>query len=120
VSELLFRVTAEDCDWTYTRGTGPGGQKRNKTSSKVRCVHRASGAWAESDATRSQHDNKRIAFRAMAESSQFKAWHRLETARRLGQLIDIDEKVNREMSRIRVEGKREGKWVELGPDETLT
>ena len=39
--ELLFSVTAADCDWQYIRGTGPGGQKRNKTETKVRCVHRA-------------------------------------------------------------------------------
>lgn len=26
----LFSVTAQDCDWSYTRGTGAGGQKKIK------------------------------------------------------------------------------------------
>jgi len=113
--ETLFTVSANDCDWTYMRGTGPGGQKRNKTSSKVRCLHRASGAIGESDETRSQHDNKRLAFRKMAESAEFKAWHKLETARRLGTLIDVDDYVNRTMrdSNLKVEGKVDGKWVPI-------
>lgn len=113
--ETLFTVSANDCDWTYMRGTGPGGQKRNKTSSKVRCLHRASGAIGESDETRSQHDNKRLAFRKMAESAEFKAWHKLETARRLGTLIDVDDYVNRTMrdDNLKVEGKVDGKWVPI-------
>lgn len=40
------------------RGAGPGGQKRNKTSSAVRATHTATGLSATSDTTRSQHDNK--------------------------------------------------------------
>ena len=28
--ELLFSVTAADCDWSYTKGTGAGGQKKTK------------------------------------------------------------------------------------------
>jgi protein subunit release factor B len=91
--EVLFRVTAADCDWQYMRGTGPGGQKRNKTESKVRCVHRASGATGESDETRNQQQNKRIAFRKMAETKEFKAWHKIECAKRLGKLAEIEENV---------------------------
>ncbi len=113
--EVLFTVTANDCDWTYTRGTGPGGQKRNKTSSKVRCVHRASGAWGESDETRSQHDNKRLAFRKMAETKEFKAWHKIETAKRMGNLVSIEDNVNMAMRdhNLKVEGRVDGVWVPI-------
>lgn len=113
--EILFTVTANDCDWSYTRGTGPGGQKRNKTSSKVRCTHRASGAVGESDETRSQHDNKRLAFRKMAETKEFKSWHKIETARKLGQEIDLNETVDTMMKdvNLRVEGRVDGKWVPI-------
>jgi hypothetical protein len=115
MSGLLFRVTANDCDWSYTRGTGPGGQKRNKTSSKVRCTHRASGAVGESDETRSQHDNKRLAFRKMAETKEFKTWHKIETAKRLGNLISIEDNVKTAMreSNLRIEGRVDGKWVPI-------
>ena len=111
--EVLFTVGANDCDWTYMRGTGPGGQKRNKTESKVRCTHRASGAIGESDETRSQHDNRRLAFRKMAESKEFKAWHRIEVSRRTGQLIDVNDKVDKMMrdANLRVEGRVDGRWV---------
>ena len=122
--EVLFSVTANDCDWEYMRGTGPGGQKRNKTESKVRCVHRDSGAVGESDETRSQHDNKRKAFVKMAATPQFRAWHKMETARRMGQLADLNERVDNAMkdSNLRVEGKVDGRWVpvEQAPFEEET
>ena len=110
--EFLFTVTASDCEWQYIRGTGPGGQKRNKTETKVRCLHRASGAVGESDLTRSQHENKKIAFRKMAESNEFRVWHKIETARRLGDKLTIEEKVDRAMAdtNLVIEGKVDGKW----------
>ena len=120
--ELLFSVTASDCDWQYIRGTGPGGQKRNKTESKVRCTHRASGAVGDSDLTRSQHENKKIAFRKMVESKEFRLWHKLETARRLGDKLTIEEKVDRAMidKNLKIEGKVDGKWAEINDDISRT
>jgi len=41
--------------------------------------------------------NKREAFRKCAETKQFKAWHRVETLRRLGKLKDIDRIVDEQM-----------------------
>ena len=117
--ELLFSVTAADCDWQYLRGTGPGGQKRNKTETKVRCVHRDSGAVGESDLTRSQHENKKIAFRKMVESKEFRLWHKLETARRLGDKLTIEEKVNRAMEdrNLKIETRVDGKWTETNGED---
>lgn len=117
--ELLFSVTAADCDWSYTRGTGKGGQKKNKTSSAVHCMHRASGAHGYSEASRSQLDNRRDAFRKMAESKEFQNWHRLETAKRAGQLATIEETVAREMRNVKVEIKSEGKWTAVDKDAIL-
>jgi protein subunit release factor B len=116
--ELLFSVRASDCRWEYFRGTGPGGQKRNKTESGVRCTHVASGAVGESDETRSQHENKKKAFRKMAESAEFKAWHILETARRTGLLQHIEEKVDEMMREIKVEifDAKQGKWTDFIDD----
>ncbi|MBP5300212.1 MAG: peptide chain release factor-like protein [Victivallales bacterium] len=46
------------CRIDLCRGTGPGGQKRNKTSTAVRITHLESGIAATDDATRSQHLNR--------------------------------------------------------------
>ena len=111
--ELLFSVTASDCEWSYTRGTGKGGQKKNKTSSAVHCMHRASGAHGYSEASRSQLDNKREAFRKMAESEKFRHWQKLETARRMGTLQAVEEEVERQMRNVKVEVKDDkGRWVD--------
>ncbi len=82
--ELLFSVTRDDCDWAEFRGSGPGGQHRNKVATAIRVVHRASGAIGQASDDRSQLTNRREAFRRMAETKEFKAWLRFETARRLG------------------------------------
>lgn len=118
--ELLFSITANDCEWSYTRGTGKGGQKKNKTSSAVHCMHRPSGAHGYSEASRSQRDNKEDAFRKMAETKEFKDWMRLEIARRSGQLLEIEDAVNREMKRVTVEVKdEEGRWTKVDRDAPL-
>ena len=113
--ELLFPVTKKDCRWDYYVGSGKGGQKRNKTANCVRCTHEASGAVGKSEEGRSQYHNKTEAFRKMAESSKFKAWIRLEKAKRMGVEARIEEEVEKAMhsKNIRVETKDEnGKWTE--------
>ena len=110
--KLLFSVTANDCEWSYTKGTGAGGQKRNKTSSAVHCIHKPSGAHGYSEASRSQLDNKREAFRKMAETSEFKKWHQLEVNRRTGIEAEIERYVEQELKKVRVEIKEDGKWTE--------
>ena len=56
---------AADCDFEAFRASGPGGQKRNKTSSAVRLTHRPSGESAIASESRSQHDNRRAALRRL-------------------------------------------------------
>ena len=108
---LLFSVTAADCEWSYTRGTGAGGQKKNKTSSAVHCTHRASGAHGYAEETRSQAKNRELAFTKMTETKDFKWWHRAEIMRRTGQAALIDAEIAREMRRVRIERKNdEGLW----------
>lgn len=112
--ELLFSVTAKDCEWSYTRGSGNGGQKKNKTSSAVHCMHRPSGAHGYSEASRSQHDNKRDAFVKMAESEQFRVWNRMEAMRRMGVLDEIDRVVARELAlNTKIEVRVDGVWREV-------
>ncbi len=46
------------CDVDTYRASGPGGQKRNKTSSAVRLRHGPSGLIVIAEESRSQHENK--------------------------------------------------------------
>src|SRR5262245_5758012 len=46
------------CEVDTYRASGPGGQKRNKTSSAVRLRHPASGLIVIAEESRSQHENK--------------------------------------------------------------
>ena len=110
--KLLFSVTSNDCEWSYTKGTGSGGQKKNKTSSAVHCMHRPSGAHGYSEASRSQLDNKKEAFQKMANTEEFKNWHRLETNRRTGVQAEIERTVEQQMKKVKVEIREDGKWAE--------
>ena len=47
------------------RGSGPGGQKRNKTSSGIRVTHEPTGCFAVATVKRSQQDNLRDALRSL-------------------------------------------------------
>ena len=114
--EKVLSVTANDCRWEYFRGTGAGGQKRNKTSNCVRCTHELSGAVGEARDSRSQRDNRESAFRRMCESKKMQTWLRIETARRIGKLMQIDDAVDREMKRIRVDRKNSSGLWEEWPD----
>lgn len=115
----LFSVTAQDCDWSYTRGTGAGGQKKNKTSSAVHCTHRASGAHGYSEASRSQVDNRRDAFEKMAATEKFQRWANLEFMRRTGEMLEIERSVERELTKVRTEIKIDGRWTEVRPDQLV-
>lgn len=49
------------CRWEAFRGPGPGGQKRNKTSSAIRITHEATGLSSIATDTRSQAKNRQLA-----------------------------------------------------------
>ena len=84
--QLLFSLTAKDFEFqTFCTG-GNGG---------VRCIHPPSGARGEHRDGREQFLNKREAFKKCVESKEFKAWHKVETMKRLGQLKDIENKVDK-------------------------
>lgn len=95
--ELLFSLTAKDFIFqTFCTG-GKGGQHRNAKQNGVRCIHPPSGAVAEHRDGRDQYRNKQEAFRKCCESHKFKAWHSIETMRRLGQLREIEKRVDEQL-----------------------
>ena len=113
--ELLVSVGKKDCTFKYYKGSGSGGQKKNKTENCCQCTHDASGAQASSEEGRSKDFNMRNAFKKMTQTEAFKKWLRIETARATGELEEIKKKVEHELkTNVKVEGKDEnGKWIKL-------
>jgi hypothetical protein len=66
------RLTEEQllaqCEVDTYRASGPGGQKRNKTSSAVRLRHPPSGLIVIAEESRSQHENRARALRRMRQA----------------------------------------------------
>ncbi|KAI9772911.1 MAG: hypothetical protein M1840_008793 [Geoglossum simile] len=60
-------IKEEDIEEAFLKGSGPGGQKINKTSSAVQLKHRPTGLITKSQATRSRSQNRNIARRLLAE-----------------------------------------------------
>ena len=68
-------VRPSDVEERFVRGTGPGGQKINKTSSTVWLRHGPTGVEVRCQRERSQADNRAVAWAELAD--------RVETRRRL-------------------------------------
>ncbi|OJJ43813.1 hypothetical protein ASPZODRAFT_122904, partial [Penicilliopsis zonata CBS 506.65] len=67
--QLPPRLQIDDADVTvsYLKGTGPGGQKINKTNSAVQIIHKPTGLVVKSQATRSRSQNEKIARQLLAD-----------------------------------------------------
>ena len=120
--EILFSVTKDQFDFETMRGTGPGGQKRNKTESAVRCTHKESGATGFSDETRHQQQNRKAAFAKCVASAKFKTWFKLEVARRMHDGLTVEQIVDQKMSRpqdFQIEIKEDGKWAKIKKEQVL-
>lgn len=88
--QLLFRLTEKDFRFQAKRGSGAGGQKRNKTSSAMQCFHDPSGAMGEAEDAREQSQNKKMAFKRCTETKEFQAWLNMKIAAAQGH-IEIEE-----------------------------
>lgn len=123
MKQLLFSVTAKDFDvQTFCTG-GNGGQHRNAKQNGVRIIHRASGARAEHRDGRDQGKNRKAAFEKLIETPQWKAWHKLEVARRVGILDEVEREVETAMDakNLKVEVKNEqGLWQSQGDSSGIS
>lgn len=55
----------KDCTLRFLRGSGPGGQHRNKTESAVVLTHTPTGVTGQAAERRSQADNRRMALQRL-------------------------------------------------------
>lgn len=120
--ELLFSLSKSDFEVQTFRSGGKGGQHQNTTDSGVRIIHKASGVAVECREERNQHENKKRAFRRLAEHKKFKAWVALECARVTGRLADIEQEVERitQDRYIKAEVKdANGRWIPWSKDSVV-
>lgn len=89
----LASVFEEDLEETFILGSGPGGQKVNKTASTVRLAHAPSGLTVKCGLNRSREMNRWLARRELAERILEKA-NAAESVRR-----QAAEKVRRQKRR---------------------
>lgn len=61
-----FDITKKDLIIEPVRGSGPGGQHRNKSYTGIRLTHIPTGTSSRSDESRSQKQNLKTAFRKLA------------------------------------------------------
>ena len=62
---LPVDVLLKDCQATTSRGSGPGGQHRNKTDSAVVLTHRPTGVTGQASERRSQIENQQKALKRL-------------------------------------------------------
>lgn len=67
-AELSDAQLLAQCEVDTYRASGPGGQKRNKTSSAVRLRHGPSGLSVIAEESRSQHENRARALRRLRQA----------------------------------------------------
>lgn len=92
--ERVLHITIHDCEVQTFRSGGAGGQNQNKRDTGVRIIHRPSGARGESREARTQLQNKKIAWRRMAESSEMQIWIRKAHAKAT---VEIDSWIEDQM-----------------------
>jgi protein subunit release factor A len=92
--QLLFSVTKKDLRVDTFRSGGKGGQNQNKRDTGVRITHVESGAVGESREERSQEQNKRRAFRRMAESDKFQKWLKVRAFQTSYVMKEVEKKVD--------------------------
>lgn len=112
--KLLFSLTKKDFEIQTMCAGGNGGQNQNKVSSAVRIVHKETGLQAVCRNHRDQAQNKKEAFRRLINSEKFQKWLKLEIARRCGDVLEVEQEVEKQMKEVnlKVEGKDEqGRWA---------
>ncbi len=107
----ILSVTLDDCTVQTFSAGGPGGQNQNRRSTGVRVIHPPSGARGESREERSQLQNKKAAFRRMANSAPFQAWIKMRTGQDAVLRAQVEQSLTPD--KIKTEIRVDGAWVEV-------
>jgi hypothetical protein len=75
------------CEVDTYRASGPGGQKKNKTSSAVRLRHVPSGLIVIAEESRSQHENKAKALRRLRKALYLELREAIQAESRTAEII---------------------------------
>ncbi|KAJ6150235.1 hypothetical protein N7471_001434 [Penicillium samsonianum] len=116
-----LKINDADISISYLKGTGPGGQKINKTNSAVQIIHKPSGVVIKCQATRSQSQNAKIARSLLAD--RVEAQEKGDTSRVAIKAAAAKKKKASKMKKTRRkyrelgEGAKEGEIVEEEEDE---
>lgn len=77
----LLNIDPRDLEESFTRGSGKGGQHRNKTDTCVILLHRPSGLRVRVDGGRKQHVNRQTAMELLQAKLEARARERGHAAR---------------------------------------
>jgi len=83
--ELSDEKLLEQCSVKRTRGSGPGGQHRNKVETAIVITHLASGIIGEASEKRSQDDNKVVAIKRLRQNLAIQI--RAKRSEQLGNIV---------------------------------
>lgn len=110
--KLLFSVGMKDFEMQTFSVGGPGGGGKDTSNSGVRLTHPPSGAVGEGRDHRSNTQNRSAAFLRLVDTKEFKSWHLLETARRMGQPVpETPGQILDRVDRMIEQGLRDGSIV---------
>lgn len=106
----LLILTKKDFRVDTFKSGGKGGQHQNKVESGVRITHIETGISAESRSSRSQHQNKKVAFRRLSKDQKFRNWLKIESL----YAEELRKKVEESMTpeNLKIEFWKDNKWIQ--------
>lgn len=118
--EVIYSLSKKDFIVQPFKGSGAGGQHRNKVSTAIRIKHAESGAIGECQEHKSQLQNRKVAFRRLIAHPKFKIWH-AKKVREFDRNKTIEQEVEEAMvpTNLKVEIKNtKGQWRDEHENET--
>ncbi|MBI3335951.1 peptide chain release factor-like protein [Candidatus Peregrinibacteria bacterium] len=113
-------ILPEDCEEHFIRGTGPGGQKKNKTSSCVELTHTPTGINLRVQKNREQHKNRILAYKMLikkieqikktADENIARTAHRERQSRRLRRGGAKEKTLRQKKARGSIKDARSSAW----------